>query len=69
MFFASILVAALVGVAQAQTPKGFTPSVNSKLDVLFNSTAVSEPGKLLTKASKNTLDQSRNPSLTLYSNG
>ncbi|KAF2646562.1 PEBP-like protein [Massarina eburnea CBS 473.64] len=49
-FTSSLLVAALLGVAQAQTPSGFKPEVKAKLDVMFNSTAVSAPGKLLTKA-------------------
>jgi hypothetical protein len=51
----SIVVAALASIAQAQaqaqTPKGFTPSVNTKLDVIFNSTTVKTPGELLSKAS------------------
>ena len=52
MFFASALVAvALAGVSRAQTPDGFTPVVNTKLDVMFNSTAVTEPGQQLSKAS------------------
>lgn len=52
LFTSSLLVAALVGVAQAQTPKGFTPSVEKQLDVLYNGTAVKKPGELLTKAGK-----------------
>jgi hypothetical protein len=49
----SIVVAALASIAQAQaqTPKGFTPSVNTKLDLIFNSTTVKTPGELLSKAS------------------
>ncbi|KAH7135027.1 phosphatidylethanolamine-binding protein [Dendryphion nanum] len=51
MFFASsVLVAALVSIVQAQTPSGFEPSVKTQLNVFFNSTAVSSPGQLLTKA-------------------
>ena len=52
MFFAasSVLLAALAGVAQAQTPQGFKPAVNTKLDVMFNTSMVMEPGQLLTKA-------------------
>jgi hypothetical protein len=50
----TILVAALASLAHAQqaaTPKGFSPSVNTKLDVTFNSTSVKTPGELLSKAS------------------
>ncbi|ORX96968.1 phosphatidylethanolamine-binding protein [Clohesyomyces aquaticus] len=51
MLFTTLLsAAALVGVSLAQTPQGFTPSVNTKLDVIFNSTVVKKPGELLTKA-------------------
>ncbi|OAL04435.1 PEBP-like protein [Phaeosphaeriaceae sp. SRC1lsM3a] len=48
----SMVVAALAScaIAQAQTPKGFTPSVNTKLEVLFNTTSVKTPGELLSKA-------------------
>lgn len=48
----SIILAAVIGFAQAQTPSGFTPQVNTKLDVLFNSTSVATPGQKLSKASK-----------------
>lgn len=49
----SMVVAALAScaVAQAQTPKGFTPSVNTKLELFFNSTSVKTAGELLSKAS------------------
>ncbi|KAF2125511.1 PEBP-like protein [Dothidotthia symphoricarpi CBS 119687] len=51
MYFVPFLfIATLIGYAQAQTPKGFTPSVNTKLKVLFNDTSVKTPGQLLTKA-------------------
>jgi len=50
-FSSSILVVTLAGIAQAQTPQGFTPSVNNKLDVMFNSTTVNTPGQLLSKQS------------------
>ena len=50
-FSSQVLVAALAGIAQAQTPRGFKPSVNTKLDVMFNSTAVKSPGELLSKQS------------------
>ena len=51
MFFASALLSiALASVSQAQTPEGFTPVVNTKLEVMFNSTAVTEPGQQLSKA-------------------
>jgi hypothetical protein len=52
LFTSSLLVAALVGAAQAQTPKGFTPAVTKQLDVLYNGTAVNTPGELLSKAGK-----------------
>lgn len=41
----SVLVAALAGIAQAQTPQGFKPSVTNKLDVMFNSTMVAKAGQ------------------------
>jgi hypothetical protein len=57
----SLLVAALATGAfaqgnggkggQATTPKGFTPSVNTKLELFFNTTSVKTPGELLPKAS------------------
>jgi hypothetical protein len=53
-FTSTLLIAAVASLAHAQqatTPKGFTPSVNTKLDVTFNSTAVKTPGELLSKAS------------------
>jgi phosphatidylethanolamine-binding protein len=50
MYAASYLfLAAMIGLAQAQTPQGFEPTVNMKLDVLFNSSAVNTPGQLLSK--------------------
>ncbi|KAJ4293336.1 hypothetical protein N0V90_008618 [Kalmusia sp. IMI 367209] len=45
-----MLVAGVVGIAQAQTPSGFKPAANTKLDVIFNTTKVTTPGELLTKA-------------------
>lgn len=48
-FFSSLLVAAVAGIAQAQTPQGFSPASNTKLDVIFNTTAVNTPGQLLSK--------------------
>ena len=48
----SLFLAALASVAQAQTPAGFKPEVNTKLQVLFNTTAVNSPGLELTKAGK-----------------
>ncbi|KAF2685326.1 PEBP-like protein [Lentithecium fluviatile CBS 122367] len=53
-FSSSVFIAALVGIAQAQTPEGFKPSVNTKLDVMFNSTAVKTPGELLSKQTTST---------------
>ncbi|KAF1969714.1 PEBP-like protein [Bimuria novae-zelandiae CBS 107.79] len=49
----SFLVVAAAATAHAQktfTPSGFTPAASTQLDVLFNSTAVSTPGELLSKA-------------------
>lgn len=42
----------LVGVSQAQIPAGFTPSIATHLDVMFNSTVISPAGIMLAKASK-----------------
>jgi hypothetical protein len=57
----SLLVAALATGAiaqkapspsgQAVTPKGFTPAVDTKLELFFNTTSVKTPGELLAKAS------------------
>ncbi|RYP48106.1 hypothetical protein DL768_005959 [Monosporascus sp. mg162] len=41
--------AVLAGVSLAQTPPGFTPSVEAKLEVIFGTKAVSEPGLSLTR--------------------
>ncbi|CAO2647312.1 Nn.00g082340.m01.CDS01 [Neocucurbitaria sp. VM-36] len=49
-FSSSIILATVIGFVQAQTPSGFTPQVNTKLDVLFNSTMVATPGQQLTKS-------------------
>ncbi|KAF9737387.1 hypothetical protein PMIN03_000927 [Paraphaeosphaeria minitans] len=49
-FSKGLIVVAAVGVAQAQTPKGFTPAAKAQLDVIFNSTKVNTPGELLSKA-------------------
>jgi hypothetical protein len=49
LFTSSLLVAALVGAAQAQTPNGFTPAATKQLGVLYNGTAVKTPGELLSK--------------------
>ncbi|KAF1935411.1 PEBP-like protein [Clathrospora elynae] len=46
----SLFVAALVGFAQAQTPSGFKPQVDTKLDVIFNSTMVNTAGQQISKA-------------------
>jgi phosphatidylethanolamine-binding protein len=46
----SLLLVALTSVALAQTPVGFSPQVDSQLEVLFNSTAVDSPGTILAKA-------------------
>ena len=54
MYFSTSLLfaATAIGVAQAQgvTPSGFTPAAKMQLDVIFNSTKVDTPGKLLSKA-------------------
>ncbi|CBY01497.1 hypothetical protein LEMA_P002840.1 [Plenodomus lingam JN3] len=51
MYFSrSLLAAALMAAAQAQTPPGFVPEVSTKLEVMFNSTTVETPGQLLSKA-------------------
>ncbi|RYO86114.1 hypothetical protein DL764_009052 [Monosporascus ibericus] len=41
--------AVLAAVSLAQTPPGFTPSVEEKLEVIFGTKAVSEPGLSLTR--------------------
>lgn len=41
----------LAGAAFAQTPAGFTPSVNKTLDVYYGSTYIS-PGLMMKKSSK-----------------
>jgi hypothetical protein len=51
-FSSTLLLVTLSGLAQAQTPRGFNPSVNTKLDVMFNSTTVKTPGELLSKQSE-----------------
>lgn len=56
-FSASILVVVLAGIARAQTPRGFQPSVNTKLDVMFNSTTVRTPGELLSKQTTSSAPQ------------
>jgi phosphatidylethanolamine-binding protein len=43
-------VALLAGLASAQTPAGFVPKVEAKLDVIFGTKAVATPGTALTKA-------------------
>ncbi|KAF1954270.1 PEBP-like protein [Byssothecium circinans] len=56
-YSSSLLVAALLGVAQAQTPPGFKPEAKNKLEVMFNSTSVNRPGQLLSKAATATQPQ------------
>lgn len=51
-FIPSVLVAGLVGLAQAQVPSGFTPQATTKLEVIFNSTMVNTAGQQLAKACK-----------------
>jgi hypothetical protein len=51
MYFSTpVLVAALASIAHAQTPPSFTPQVNTKLEVIFNSTMVNTGGEQLAKA-------------------
>jgi len=49
-FSTAFAVVALAGLAQAQVPSGFKPSVNTKLEVVFNSSMVMEAGQLFGKA-------------------
>jgi phosphatidylethanolamine-binding protein (PEBP) family uncharacterized protein len=55
----SIAVVALASMAyaQSQTPKGFKPAVDTKLELFFNTTSVKTPGELLPKAT--TMDEPR----------
>ena len=53
----SVLVAALASLAHAQTPSGFKPQAETKLDVIFNSTMVNTPGQQLAKAAVATQPQ------------
>lgn len=57
---AAIIVAGVVGIAQAQTPQGFKPAVNTNLELLFNTTKVTKPGEMLTKAGMSALRPSFN---------
>ncbi len=52
-FKSSLLTTALMGVALAQTPPGFTPQVQNTLDLGFPSTTVTTAGVLLSEAGKN----------------
>ena len=47
-----ISTASLAAVSLAQTPPGFTPSVETKLEVIFGSKAVATPGDAFTKTGK-----------------
>ncbi|KAF2448922.1 PEBP-like protein, partial [Karstenula rhodostoma CBS 690.94] len=67
-FSKGLVVAAAVGVAQAQTPKGFTPAATAQLDVIYNSTKVSTPGELLSKAATASQPQLALPSSAVSSN-
>lgn len=51
-FSTSVLVAGLVGLAQAQVPSGFTPQATAKLEVMFNTTVFETAGQQLAKACK-----------------
>lgn len=48
-FFISLIVATFVSFVLAQTPAGFTPQTNNKLEVIFNSTMVNKPGQKMAK--------------------
>ncbi|KAL7775983.1 hypothetical protein CFE70_006395 [Pyrenophora teres f. teres 0-1] len=49
-FSTAFAVVALAGLAQAQVPAGFKPSVNTKLEVIYNSSMIMEAGQLFGKA-------------------
>ncbi|EDU43934.1 PBP domain containing protein [Pyrenophora tritici-repentis] len=49
-FSTAFAVVALAVLAQAQVPTGFKPSVNTKLEVIYNSTMIMEAGQLFGKA-------------------
>ena len=48
----------LAALATAQTPPGFSPTVNAKLELMFASKSVATPGQALTKA-----DTAKQPTL------
>ena len=52
MLFTALTSLVLAGIAFAQTPEGFTPSINKTLDVYYGSTYIT-PGLLIKKSSKN----------------
>ncbi|KAI0598836.1 phosphatidylethanolamine-binding protein [Biscogniauxia sp. FL1348] len=47
---AAAMLLILAGLSAAQTPEGFEPAVEAKLDVTFGTKAVETPGTALTKA-------------------
>lgn len=49
-FSTPLILALMVWLVRAQTPAGFTPRVNTKLEVDFNATAVKTAGQELEKA-------------------
>jgi hypothetical protein len=44
------LVAAVLQLASAQTPKGFTPEVSQNLIVAFGNNTISPPGELILRS-------------------
>lgn len=63
-FSTAFAVAALAGLAQAQVPQGFKPSVTTKLEVIYNSSMIMEAGQLFGKAGMSPFSLSlRKPSL------
>ncbi|KNG46119.1 pebp-like protein [Stemphylium lycopersici] len=56
-FFISLIVATFVSFVLAQTPAGFTPQTNNKLEVIFNSTMVNKPGQKMAKTAVATQPQ------------
>ncbi|RMZ68197.1 Phosphatidylethanolamine-binding PEBP [Pyrenophora seminiperda CCB06] len=48
-FATAFALVALAGLAQAQVPNGFKPSVNTKLEVIYNSSMVMKAGQLFGK--------------------
>lgn len=47
--FVSLIVAIFASFVLAQTPAGFAPQTNNKLEIIFNSTMVNKPGQKMAK--------------------